>query len=167
MPHRFTCTERVQFSDTDMAGIVHFSNFFRYMERVEHAFFRSLGFSIVDPPVEGAERVGWPRVHAACDYMAPLRFEEEFECELLVEEVRSKVIRHIIRFWKSDGVLAAEGRITAACVLQRFVTGNRPWAHLDIAGMAWSGKDLPTAPKGATAYGVRLLDRLVADHYEG
>jgi hypothetical protein len=49
MAHRFTCTERVQFSDTDMAGIVHFSNFFRYMERVEHAFFRSLGFSIVDP----------------------------------------------------------------------------------------------------------------------
>jgi acyl-CoA thioester hydrolase len=64
MAHRFTCTERVQFSDTDMAGIVHFSNFFRYMERVEHGFFRSLGFSIVDPPVEGAERVGWPRVHA-------------------------------------------------------------------------------------------------------
>ena len=124
MAHRFTCTERVQFSDTDMAGIVHFSNFFRYMERVEHAFFRSLGFSIVDPPVEGAERVGWPRVHAACDYMAPLRFEEEFECELLVEEVRSKVIRQIIRFWKSDGVLAAEGRITAACVRKDPVTGK-------------------------------------------
>ena len=45
-------------TDTDMAGIVHFSNFFRYMERVEHAFFRSLGFSIVDKPVEGEERVG-------------------------------------------------------------------------------------------------------------
>ena len=91
MAHRFTCTERVQFSDTDMAGIVHFSNFFRYMERVEHAFFRSLSFSIVDPPTQAEERVGWPRVHASCDYFAPLRFEEEFECELLVEEVRSKV----------------------------------------------------------------------------
>ena len=108
MAHRFTCIERVQFSDTDMAGIVHFSNFFRYMERVEHAFFRSLGFSIVDKPVEGEERVGWPRVHASCDYMAPLRVEEEFECELLVEEVRSKVIRHFIRFWKLDGTLAAD-----------------------------------------------------------
>lgn len=116
MAHRFVCTDRVHFSDTDMAGIVHFSNFFRYMERVEHAFFRSLGFSIVDPADAGAERVGWPRVHASCDYMAPLHFEEEFECELLVEEVRSKVLRHLIRFWKMDRTLAAEGRITAACV---------------------------------------------------
>ncbi|GGJ23249.1 leucyl aminopeptidase [Neoroseomonas lacus] len=58
------------------------------------------------------------------------------------------------------------GSITAAQFIQRFVQG-KPWAHLDIAGTAWSSKDLPTAPKGATAYGVRLLDRLVAEHYEG
>jgi leucyl aminopeptidase len=57
------------------------------------------------------------------------------------------------------------GSITAAQFLQRFVK-DTPWAHLDIAGMAWSDKDAPTAPKGATAFGVRLLDRLVADHYE-
>ena len=124
MPHCFTCTERVQFSDTDMAGIVHFSNFFRYMERVEHAFFRSLGFSIVDPAHLGEERVGWPRVYASCDYFIPLHFEEEFECELLIEEVRHKVVRHIIRFWKADGGLAAEGRITAACVRRDADTGK-------------------------------------------
>ncbi|MBW6401105.1 leucyl aminopeptidase [Roseomonas sp. HJA6] len=58
------------------------------------------------------------------------------------------------------------GSITAAQFIQRFVQG-KPWAHLDIAGTAWSSKDLPTAPKGATAYGVRMLDRLVAEHYEG
>ncbi|RVT99424.1 leucyl aminopeptidase [Rhodovarius crocodyli] len=58
------------------------------------------------------------------------------------------------------------GSITAAQFIQRFVQG-RPWAHLDIAGTAWAGKDTATTPKGATAYGVRLLDRLVADHYEG
>jgi leucyl aminopeptidase len=58
------------------------------------------------------------------------------------------------------------GSITAAQFLQRFVTNKRPWAHLDIAGMAWSTKDLPMAAKGATAFGVRLLDRLVANHYE-
>ena len=57
------------------------------------------------------------------------------------------------------------GSITAAQFLQRFVK-DTPWAHLDIAGMAWSDKDAPTVPKGATAFGVRLLDRLVADHYE-
>ena len=58
------------------------------------------------------------------------------------------------------------GSITAAQFLQRFVN-DMPWAHLDIAGMAWSKKDTPTVPKGATAFGVRLLERLVADHYEG
>jgi len=42
-----------------------------------------------------------------------------------------------------------------------------PWAHLDIAGTAWSKKDAPLVPKGATAFGVRLLDQLVASHYEG
>ncbi len=57
------------------------------------------------------------------------------------------------------------GAITAAHFLQRFVTG-RPWAHLDIAGMAWASKDAPLHAKGATGYGVRLLDRLVADQYE-
>ena len=58
------------------------------------------------------------------------------------------------------------GSITAAQFIQRFVNG-KPWAHLDIAGTAWSSKDRPTVPKGATAFGVRLLDRLVAEHYEG
>jgi leucyl aminopeptidase len=60
----------------------------------------------------------------------------------------------------------AGGSITAAQFLQRFVNG-KPWAHLDIAGMAWASKDAAVTPKGASAFGVRLLDRLVADHYEG
>lgn len=58
------------------------------------------------------------------------------------------------------------GSITAAQFLKRFIIGDTPWAHLDIAGTAWSTKDAPTIPKGATAFGVRLLDRLVAEHYE-
>jgi leucyl aminopeptidase len=70
------------------------------------------------------------------------------------------------------------GSITAAQFLQRFVGGGGkkdkgdgggrlPWAHLDIAGTAWTTKDLPSVPKGATGFGVRLLDRMVAAHYEG
>jgi leucyl aminopeptidase len=58
------------------------------------------------------------------------------------------------------------GSITAAQFLQRFIQKGVAWAHLDIAGVAWSDKDAPTVPKGATAFGVRLLDRLVVDHYE-
>src|SRR5260370_32556483 len=57
------------------------------------------------------------------------------------------------------------GSIIGAQFVQRFVD-NVPWAHLDIAGVAWSKKDAPTVPKGATAFGLRLLDRFVADHYE-
>ena len=59
----------------------------------------------------------------------------------------------------------AAGSIVGAQFLQRFVN-NVPWAHLDIAGVAWSKKDAPTVPKGATGFGVRLLDRFVADYYE-
>jgi leucyl aminopeptidase len=59
----------------------------------------------------------------------------------------------------------AAGSTIGAQFLKRFVN-NVPWAHLDIAGVAWSKKDAPTVPKGATAFGVRLLDRFVAEHYE-
>ena len=58
------------------------------------------------------------------------------------------------------------GSITAAQFLQRFVKDNVKWAHLDIAGVTWSNKDKPTVPKGGTAFGVRLLERLVAEYYE-
>jgi leucyl aminopeptidase len=58
------------------------------------------------------------------------------------------------------------GSITAAEFLQRFVQKGTIWSHLDIAGMAWADKDSPTTPRGATGYGVRLLDHLVASHYE-
>ena len=59
------------------------------------------------------------------------------------------------------------GSATAAHFIGRFVQPNVKWAHLDIAGMAWAGKDLAIIPKGATGYGVRLLDRYIADHHEG
>ena len=67
---------------------------------------------------------------------------------------------------KNVGAGRSAGSITAALFLQHFVNGV-PWAHLDIAGMAWCYKASPTVPKGGSGFGVRLLDRLVADHYEG
>ncbi len=82
-----------------------------------------------------------------------------------LDDAYDKQIRSDIADMKNIGGRPA-GSITAAQFIQRFVN-KKPWAHLDIAGMAWSGKDGPCTPKGATAFGVRLLDRLVADHYEG
>lgn len=126
MSYRHTISDRVQFADTDMAGIVHFSNFFRYMERVEHDFFRTLELSIREDPakIPAEECVGWPRVHASCDYRAPLFFEEVFTMELLIEEVRTKTVRYLIRFWKNDGSLSAEGHLVAACVRRDKATGK-------------------------------------------
>src|SRR5689334_7881239 len=98
MAYEFKAQRRVEFSDTDMAGIMHFSNFFRFMETAEHGFYRSLGFSVAEK--EALPRIGWPRVHASCDYHRPLRFEDLVEIHLLVEEKRSKAIRYQVRFFK-------------------------------------------------------------------
>jgi YbgC/YbaW family acyl-CoA thioester hydrolase len=117
MPYEFKAVRRVEFSETDMAGIVHYANIFRYMETAEHAFFRSLGFSIVtrgvDPPV------GWPRVHAACDFKQPLRFEDEVEIHMLVSGKKDKSLSYAFRFRKlnaSPPVEVARGSLTVVCV---------------------------------------------------
>ncbi len=117
MAYEFKATRRVEFSETDMAGIMHFSNFFRFMETAEHGFFRSLGFSIVmgkwDPPI------GWPRVHAACDYKNPLYFEDDVEIHLLVSEKRSKSLSYVFKFSKLQGerpLEVARGKLTVVCV---------------------------------------------------
>ncbi len=117
MPYEYKVRRRVEFSDTDMAGIVHYSNFFRYMEAAEHEFFRSLGFSVVtrqvDPPV------GWPRVRAECDFKQPLRFEDEFEVHMLVAEKKSKSLSYQFRIRKLNAespVEVARGTLTVVCV---------------------------------------------------
>ena len=97
--YEYRVTRQVEFCETDAARIVHFSNFFRYMETAEHAFFRSLGTSIHCDDAE----IGWPRVHASCDYLYPLRFEDTVEISLLVREVRSRSIVYDIRFFKLNG----------------------------------------------------------------
>ncbi len=81
-------------------------------------------------------------------------------------EAYDKDINSDIADMKNVGSGRGAGSITAAQFIKRFVIGNTPWAHLDIAGMAWTNKGDATTPKGATAFGVRLLDRLVADNYE-
>ena len=117
MPYEFKITRRVEFSETDMAGIVHYSNFFKYMETAEHAFFRSLGFSIItrhtDPPV------GWPRVHAECDFKVPLHFEDEIEIHMLVCEKKNRSLSYLFKFRKlnaADPVEVARGKLTVVCV---------------------------------------------------
>jgi len=117
MPSEFKIVRQVEFSETDMAGLMHFSNFFRFMETAEHAFFRSLGYSI-HGEVAG-RKVGWPRVHAECDYKRPLRFEDKVEVELRVLERNEKTLRYEFTFRKLSDVgseIAARGELVVACV---------------------------------------------------
>ena len=115
MPFEFKATRRVEFSDTDMAGIMHYSNFFRFMETAEHGFYRSLGFSVT--MAETHPRLGWPRVHAECDYKKPLRFEDHVEIHLLVKEKRSKALSYMFRFRNIDAdIEVAHGLLTIVCV---------------------------------------------------
>jgi len=76
-----------------------------------------------------------------------------------------KLIDSPIADMKNVGPRGA-GAITAAQFLHRFIHKGVKWAHLDVAGVVWSEKPGPVWDKGATGYGVRLLNRLVAEHFE-
>jgi YbgC/YbaW family acyl-CoA thioester hydrolase len=120
MAYEFKITRRVEFAETDMAGIMHFSNFFRFMETAEGAFFRSLGYSVALS--RNGLGAGLPRVHAECDYMAPLRFEDEVLVHLLVEKKGTRSLTYQFRFYHLNGNTrhpVARGRLTAVCVARR------------------------------------------------
>lgn len=114
MPHPVhEIQRRVEFYETDMAGIVHFSNFFRYMEACEHSFLRSLDHEL-HGLLDGLE-TGWPRVSATCDYRAPARFGDLLDIRLFIGEIRPRSVRYVFRIVR-DLTLIAEGRIAAAHV---------------------------------------------------
>ena len=119
MPAVFRTTRIVEFGDTDMAGIVHFANFFRYMEAAEHAFLRSLGLSVV-MEYEGA-KYGLPRVSASCDYLRPARFGETLTITVAVEKLGRSSITYAFDFSCGDEAIA-KGRVTA--VFCRFDEGG-------------------------------------------
>jgi YbgC/YbaW family acyl-CoA thioester hydrolase len=107
----FRYPRRVQFAETDMAGIVHFSMYFRYMEEAEHALWRAAGLSIATV----GEKTGWPRLSASFDFRAPLRFEDEFEVAVSLEKVTSRTIQYRFDVIRGDSPIGA-GAITIAHV---------------------------------------------------
>jgi len=113
----FVTHRRVEFFDTDAAGIIHFSSYYRYMEEAEHAWFRSLGLSVMNPQPDGTV-IGWPRVSANCTFEAPVRFEDMLEIRLSVERkgVKSLTVRY--EFFHG-GHRVAHGRMKTACCLCR------------------------------------------------
>ena len=110
----FRLTRRVHFYETDAAGIVHFSVFFRYMEEAEHAMWRAAGLNIALP---GAP-IGFPRVSTSFNFLKPLRFEDEFDIRLRVTGKTPKTLSYSATIEK-DGTILARGTLTVACVRKR------------------------------------------------
>jgi YbgC/YbaW family acyl-CoA thioester hydrolase len=114
MPCEYRFRRRVNFYETDAAGLVHFSCYFRYMEEAEHALWREAGLSIHPP---GAE-IGFPRVSTSFEYHSALRFEQEFDVHLRVTAMTKKSIRYTCVL--SDGnTKIATGTLVTVCVRRR------------------------------------------------
>ena len=114
MPSKFTFTRRVQFFDTDMAGIVHFANFYRFMEEAEHEMFRSLGFKIVENQPDGSV-VGWPRVQASCRFEAPAYYDDLIDIDIAIARVGVKSLTMSFLFRRGTTRLATGELKTVYC----------------------------------------------------
>jgi YbgC/YbaW family acyl-CoA thioester hydrolase len=112
MAEPFRTRRRVEFADTDMAGIAHFANFFRWMESAEVDFLASRGLSVA-LHWQG-EKIGFPRVSASCDFVKTVTFPDVVEVAVSVERVGVKSVTYAFAFSK-DGEPVANGRITAVC----------------------------------------------------
>jgi len=122
----FQTTRRVEFSDTDAAGIMHFSAFFRFMEQAEHDLLRSVGLSVVmqdEVTKAGGGKLSWPRVHAHCDFRSPAHYEDMVEVEVSIGRLGEKSVSYQFRFVHAGRELAV-GEITSVCC--RIVAGQPP-----------------------------------------
>jgi YbgC/YbaW family acyl-CoA thioester hydrolase len=112
MPTTFRTTRRIEFADTDMAGIVHFSNFFRFMEAAEVEFLRARGLSV--SLTWDGQKIGFPRVSASCDYTKPARFEDLLDVSVQLANVGRKSVTFAFEFSK-DGQTIARGQVSSVC----------------------------------------------------
>jgi len=131
MPSEFTFRRRVEFADTDAAGLVHFTALFRFMEEAEHAFYRSLGGAAFQWREDRV--VGMPRVAASCEFLAPIGYGEEIVVHLVVREKRAKVLRYDVGFSRDDEdgpAQVASGSMTVVYAQRRH--GEAAWAGADL-----------------------------------
>lgn len=109
----FVARRRVEFRDTDAAGIAHFSAFFVWMESAEHELLRDSGIHLVERVGEGSgETISWPRVSASCDYLSAVRFNDELEIGVGVESIGRTSVTWVFLF-RSAGRDVARGRIVS------------------------------------------------------
>ncbi|MFQ5708676.1 MAG: acyl-CoA thioesterase [bacterium] len=114
MSYEFHTIRKIEFADTDMAGICHFARFFVFMETAEHEFLNSLGSSVATE-IEG-DKIGWPRLAATCEYLSPARFEDVLDIHLTVLRKGTKSMTYDFIFTRA-GVTIARGQLTTACCI--------------------------------------------------
>ena len=110
--HEFRTERRIEFADTDMGGIVHFSRYFVFMETAEHLFLESLGSSVA-MEIDG-RHIGWPRVAAQCEYKSPARFGDVLTIDVRVKRKGGKSLTYEVGF-SVDGREVATGTMTSVC----------------------------------------------------
>lgn len=120
---RFHTTRRIEFADTDMGGIVHFSRFFVFMETAEHELLRALGFE-VHMDFEGRQ-IGWPRVDARCRYIKPARLGDVLDIVVRVSRKGKSSMTYDFDFL-IDGESVAQGQTTSVCCVMDDPSGLRP-----------------------------------------
>ncbi len=111
--HEIQARRKVEYVDTDMSGIVHFSRFLIFMENTEHAFLDAIGVG-VEWREEDGRLLSWPRVAVACEYLSPARFGDELEIHLKVLRKGTKSMTYLFLVTR-DGLLLARGKTTCAC----------------------------------------------------
>lgn len=104
---------KVEYVDTDMSGIVHFSRFLVFMENAEHAFLKAAGTGVQWRDAEGRE-IGWPRVAVSCDYLSPARFGDELEIRVRVLRKGTRSLTYGVEIQRAGSTLA-RGKMTCAC----------------------------------------------------
>ena len=117
MASSFTTTHRVEFHETDLAGIVHFANFYRYMEVAEHEFLHSLGLSIMEKRDDGSTW-GWPRVSSKCSFESPAFYQDVLEVRVTVERIGVKSLTINYEFWRDETRIARGQMKTVCCVFR-------------------------------------------------
>ena len=110
--HEYTTYRRVEFADTDMGNLVHFSRYFVFMETAEHELLRTLGAD-VHTAYDGWT-IGWPRRSVSCEYLSPARFGDRLEINVRVERKGRTSMTYGFRFTIGDRIVA-RGRITSTC----------------------------------------------------
>jgi 4-hydroxybenzoyl-CoA thioesterase/acyl-CoA thioester hydrolase len=108
----FQTSRRIEFRDTDAAGIAHFSTYFLFMEEAEHELLRQAGLTVFQPEQEGT--LTWPRVSAKCEYRSAARFEELLTIEGGIARLGTKSVTWRFRISR-DGTELALGELAAVC----------------------------------------------------